>query len=107
MAVVSLGDLGPRSKVAVMALVDALGDRDDRVRAMAAAALGRIGPAAEDAVPALIETLKDEAAGQHAEESLVKIGRAAVPALIQVVESPHQSIRWHAANALTRISGGG
>lgn len=106
MAAVSLGDLGPRSKVAVMALVDALSDPDDRVRATAAAALGRIGPAAEDAVPALIETLEDEAAGQHAEESLVKIGRAAIPALIQVVESPHQSIRWHAASALTRIGAG-
>jgi HEAT repeat protein len=87
--------------------VDALGDQDDRVRASAAAALGRIGPAAEEAVPALIEALKDEAAGPQAEESLVKIGRAAVPALIQVVGSPDQSTRWHAANALTRISGGG
>ncbi len=40
--------------------IEALKDKDPRVRAAAAQALGGIGPAAKAAVPALIEALKDE-----------------------------------------------
>jgi predicted Ser/Thr protein kinase len=105
-AVLALAELGPRSTAAVRALADALKDPDGRVRFMAAAALGRVGPAAEPAIPALIEALDDEASGGEAAESLVKMGRAAVPALLQVIESGTEAIRWHAATALTRIGAG-
>jgi hypothetical protein len=102
-AVLALADLGPRSTAAVRALADALQDPDGRVRLMAAAALGRIGPAAEPAIPALLRALDDESAGDEAAESLVKIGKAAVPALLDVMRSGQESIRWHAATTLTRI----
>ena len=53
---------------------------------MAAAALGRVGPGAQAAVPALLKALDDESAGNAATESLVKIGRVAVPVLLEVSE---------------------
>ncbi|HEX9187394.1 MAG TPA: protein kinase [Vicinamibacteria bacterium] len=106
-AVLTLAEIGPRSPTAVRALADALRDADDRVRFMAAAALGRIGPAAESAVPALLAALDDEAASTEAAESLVKIGKAAVPALLEVMQSGPESTRWHAATALTRIGAAG
>jgi hypothetical protein len=106
-AVLTLAELGIRSAEAVRALADALHDRDDRVRRMAAAALGRIGPAAESAVPALLLALDDEAAGNEAAESLVRIGRAAVPALLDAMRSGQESLRLHAATTLTRIGAAG
>jgi len=106
-AVLTLAELGTRSAEAVRALADALHDRDDRVRRMAAAALGRIGPAAESAVPALLLALDDEAAGNEAAESLVRIGRAAVPALLDAMRSGQESLRLHAATTLTRIGAAG
>jgi hypothetical protein len=102
-AVLALAELGPRSSAAVQALAEALKDPDGRVRFMAAAALGRIGPGAESAIPALLEALDDEAAGNQAAGSLMKMGRAAVPALLQVMESGQETIRSHAAAALARI----
>jgi serine/threonine-protein kinase len=106
-AVLALADLAPRTPAAVRPLIDALSDRDDRVRWMAAAAMGRIGPAAAEAVAALIDSLDDEVVGGQAAESLVKIGRAAVPALMELLQSGAPSQRLHAANALTRIGAGG
>jgi HEAT repeat protein len=106
-AVLALADLAPRTPAAVRPLIDALSDRDDRVRWMAAAAMGRIGPAAAEAVAALIDALDDEVVGGQAAESLVKIGRAAVPALMELLQSGAPSQRLHAANALTRIGAGG
>jgi HEAT repeat protein len=73
------------------------------VRFAAVSALGRLGPAAKDAVPALINSLRDETIRELAADSLVKIGRAAVPALVEAVQTGPSGIRWHAAEALTRI----
>jgi hypothetical protein len=105
-AVLALADLGPPSSAAVWALADALKDPDGRVRRMAAAALGRMGPAAEPAIPALLRALDDESLGDEAAGSLVEIGTAAVPALLEVMKSEQEWIRWHAATALTRIGAG-
>jgi serine/threonine-protein kinase len=102
-AVLALGEVGPRSTTAVQALAEALADGDARVRFMAAAALGRIGPAAEPAVPALLAALDDEAAGSEAAGSLVRIGKAAVPALLEAMKSGEEAMRSHAATTLTRI----
>ena len=102
-AVLALAELGPRSPAAVQALADALKDPDGRVRFMAAAALGRIGPAAEPAIPALLGALDDETAGNQAAESLARMGKTAVPALLEVMQSGQEAIRGHAAAALTRI----
>jgi serine/threonine protein kinase len=102
-SVLALAEVGPRSSEAVQALAQALADPDGRVRFMAAAALGRIGPAAQAAVPALLAALDDEAAGNEAAESLVKIGKAAVPALLEMMKTGEETVRVQAATTLTRI----
>jgi HEAT repeat protein len=105
-AILTLAELGPNSQAAVKALAEALKDPEGRVRFMAAAALERIGPGAEVAVPALLRALNDEAAGNAAAESLVQIGKAAVPALLEVMRSGHTRLSAHAASTLTRIGAG-
>jgi HEAT repeat protein len=102
-SVLALAEVGPRSSEAVQALAQALADPDGRVRFMAAAALGRIGPAAQAAVPALLAALDDEAAGNEAAESLVRIGKAAVPALLEMMKTGEEKVRVQAATTLTRI----
>jgi len=102
-SVLALAEAGSRSSEAVQALAQALADPDGRVRFMAAAALGRIGPAAQAAVPALLEALEDEAAGNEAAESLVRIGKAAVPALLEMMRTGEEKLRGQAATTLTRI----
>jgi serine/threonine-protein kinase len=105
-AVLVLSELGARASDAVAALAEALRDPDRRVRFLAAAALGRLGPAAEPAVPALIDALEDEAAGGEAAETLVKLGRPAVPRLLEVLRSGQDALRSRAATTLTRIGAG-
>ncbi len=105
-AVLALAEAGSRSTAAIQALAEALGDADGRVRFMAAAALGRIGPAADAAVPALLAALDDEAAGNEAAESLVRIGTAAVPALLEMMKTGDERVRVRAATTLTRIGAG-
>ena len=105
-AVLALSELGPRASDAVTALADALRDPDRRVRFLAAAALGRLGPAAEPAVPALIDALEDEAAGNEAAETLVRLGKPAVPILLEVMRSGQDGLRSRAATTLTRIGAG-
>jgi hypothetical protein len=103
-AAASLGKTGPPARDAVPALAGALNDPDDAVlRWHAAAALTQIGPVAKEAVPALIGALKDERVREQAGEGLVKIGLPAVPALLEALQDDNESVRWHAANALTRI----
>ncbi len=105
-AVLTLADLGSRSPAAVRALAETLKDPEPRLRIMAAAALGRIGPPAESAVLALLVTLKDEAAGDAAAEALVKIGRAAVPTLVDLMENRKSELSPRAAEVLARIGAG-
>jgi hypothetical protein len=52
--------LGRMGETAIPALIKALGNGDDRVRAGAAEALGRMGPRAAAAIPALTVNLFDE-----------------------------------------------
>lgn len=40
----------------------------------------------------------------HARESLVKMGTAAVPSLIQTLTDPQDRLRWEAAKALSQMS---
>ncbi len=105
-AILALAELGGRSAAAVRALADALSDPEERVRFMAAAALGRIGALAEQAIPDLLVALDDEAAGDQAAESLARLGRAAVPALLEAMESGRAAIRRRAATTLARIGAG-
>jgi HEAT repeat protein len=59
-AILVLGEMGPAAGPAVPALTEALGDRNNVVKAAAAYALGGIGPAAAPAVPELGRMLKNK-----------------------------------------------
>jgi len=85
----ALGALGPAGRSAVPALLTALGDPSEAVRAAAARALARIGPKAED-VPRLAEALgnADGYVVAFAAWSLGNLGEAAqeaVPALARAL----------------------
>jgi HEAT repeat protein len=54
-----LAAMGPAAAPAVSALVAALADENEHVRATAAQALARVGPAAGESVPALARLVKD------------------------------------------------
>ena len=93
---------------AVPALINALQDKNESIRASAAYALGDIGSAAQDAVPALTQALRDESTWvrRHATEALGLIGQPAqntVPALIDLLYDEHYWIRDNAARALARL----
>ena len=93
---------------AVPALINALQDKNESIRASAAYALGDIGSAAQEAVPALTQALPDESTWvrRHATEALGLIGQSAqntVPALIDLLYDEHYWIRDNAARALARL----
>lgn len=69
------------------------------------AALGLAGKPDESAVRPLVQALSDEdgMVSNLASNALVKIGRAAVPALIEAVTSGTQSTRIHALRSLAEI----
>lgn len=101
-AVRAIGEMGPRAAPAVPALARLLEDRS--LRPAAAHALGEIGPEAAPAIPAMIMALKrdgfyhDHFHGGIIIPSIAKIGPAAVPALIALLED-RRSPRWEAIRA--------
>jgi HEAT repeat protein len=91
--------------------VQALQDRDPRVRKKAVDKLGNVGTADPAVVPALIAAVKDRDAGVRAEAvlRLLQLGpaaRDAVPALTEAQKDRDPTVRAHAARALQRIQGG-
>ncbi len=94
-----LGIIG--SPVAAPTLIEALQDPIPSVRMQAAKALGRVGD--PSAVPALINALRgaDEQMGSIIFTALVKLGPAAVPALLNASASSSAWIRWHCMRALS------
>jgi HEAT repeat protein len=78
---------------------------DPQTRAAAAPVLGQIRPVVADAIPRLVEGLADpdEAYRVAAHNALVNMGKASVPALAKVVESPDSRARYSALLALGRI----
>jgi HEAT repeat protein len=84
-------------------LVPFLNDPAREVRQCAA--LGLAIKPAESATPPLVRALSDEDSmvSSLAVNALVKIGKAAVPPLIDVVKSGAQSARIHALRALAEI----
>jgi HEAT repeat protein len=117
-----LGQIGPEAKEAVAELAEVLKAKDGRLRGTAAEALGRIGPDAERAVPDLIGLFGDRFdlhvdpmwAGLHpadraktvhdqAVQAIGRIGREAVPALIEGLRHEKEQVRRGAAEALGRM----
>ena len=92
-----------RTAAAVPSLIEALHDPVPAVRLQAAKALGRIKDPA--AIPALLSVLQhaDEQLGNQIFSSLVQIGPAAVPALIEMSTDKSSWLRWHAIRALGEL----
>src|SRR5437763_1313192 len=76
-------------------LIEALQDPISSVKMQAIKALGRVGD--PEAVPALLNALRgaDEQMGSQIFTSLVRLGHAAVPGLIEASKSNSPWIRWH------------
>jgi HEAT repeats len=91
------------SPVAAPVLIQALNDQVPSVRMQAVKALGRVGD--PSAVPALLNALHgaDEQLGSQIFSALVKLGRAAVPALLDASNSNSTWMRWQAIRALGAI----
>jgi HEAT repeat protein len=81
-------------------------DKDDEVRIAAVTALGGMGSSTSHAISALVDALNNDsdAVRDAASEALSKLGRAAVPALIAALKSPHIYQRAWAVQALGRIN---
>src|SRR5882724_11528716 len=88
-----------------------LTDPAPQTRLQALTSLGELGPAAREAVPALLHMLKDRGnpqanpntlstIGLISAQSLARIGKGAVPALVQALASDHPRVRAGAAHAL-------
>ena len=91
------------SPVATSVLIQALDDQVLAVRLQAVKALGRVGD--PSAVPALLTALRsaDEQLGGQIFSALVKMGRDAVPSLIEASKSHSTWMRWQAIRALGAI----
>src|SRR5437870_5254217 len=96
-----LGIIG--SFAATPVLTEALNDPVPSVRLQAAKALGRVGDPA--AIPALLNALRgaEEQLGSHIFSALVRMGHAAVPALIERSASSSAWMRWNCLRALSEI----
>lgn len=91
------------SPVAAPVLIEALNDPLPSVRMQAAKALGRVGNPA--AVPPLLNALRgsDEQVGSQIFSALVRLDRAAVPALMEASTSNTAWVRWQCMRALGAI----
>lgn len=91
------------SPVATPILIQALNDQAPSVRMQAVKALGRVGD--PSAVPALLNALRgaDEQFGSQIFSALVRLGRSAVPALLDASKSNSTWMRWQATRALGAI----
>jgi HEAT repeat protein len=107
-AAIALGKLGLQAKSAIPDLTTVLRDKNPEVILAAIDALGNMGEAAAPAVPALIRHLtnplfEDPTLPQRVESTLVKIGRPAIPALIELLDSGFDSAEFPAILALRNI----
>jgi len=86
-AAAALGNMGPEGGLAVTDLMKMLQDNDVDVQKSAATALGNIGPGAGVAAAQLIGALKSKNLHDAAVEALGKIGKGAVPDLVQALKA--------------------
>ncbi len=102
----ALGQAGPAASEALPAVVKALKDADGEVRRKAVFALGRIKPEAAVGIPPLVAAFQDDDVDVRATavEALAGYGKAAVPALVRVLQTqPGLEPRRLAVRALTQI----
>jgi HEAT repeat protein len=100
-----LGKMGSAAKDAVPDLIEALNDEDQSVGEKVKAALGEIkDPRAIEPLIATFKRNERPTAGDAAEESLVKIGPDAIPALILALQDDASRVRESSARVLGRMS---
>jgi HEAT repeat protein len=91
------------------ALIMALQDSDQDVRAWSAQAIGDIGPEAATAVPALVNLLSKDSYSRIsvfiALHDIGPVARGALPALKPYLSDPDADVRKMAARAVARIEG--
>ena len=87
-------------------LVEALGDKDERIQLAALSALGAIGSMAESAVPAIAKAMQSGSANikTYAGFALGQIGRFSVPHLMELLKDGNADVRIEAAYTLGNIS---
>jgi HEAT repeat protein len=106
-AALALGKIGAEAKTVVPVLTEALADKDEYVRAKAVEALGDIGPEARDAIPALRQAFKKNKGNIFIAPGIVsawgRIGKPAVPELIDALKSKNEGVSEIAARALGKI----
>jgi HEAT repeat protein len=91
------------SPTSVTLLIETLSDCDPDVRACAALSLGTL--AAAEAVSPLVDCMADENiyVGRIAGNALIQIGKPAIPALIEALDSKSPATRGGAARALVAV----
>ena len=103
----ALGKIGAEAKTVVPVLIQALADKDLDVRLRAAEALGNIGPEARDAIPALRRAFQKNEGDLFLAPTIVsalgRMGKPAVPALIDALKSNQEFVREKAATALGKL----
>lgn len=108
--VLALGQLGRQSEQAVPLLLSLLAQPDPKMRFHAALALGEMGKRPTVVVPALIRALGDAdsnvrrgaAAGLRGYSDRVE-ARAAIPALVWLLEDPNPGVRSYARGTLSEL----
>jgi HEAT repeat protein len=90
--------LEPRASVRVLLRALCAGEQD--LRQAATAALRFVGPKSEAAVAVLVQALEEEGTRPAAIEALTRIGRGAVPSLVELLGSSHSTQRLTAVEIL-------
>lgn len=100
----AIGEIGPSALSALNDLVERLSDTDSEVRSTAARAVGRIGVKARHARPGLVKLLNDprETVRFSAISGLVGLGPAAIPELMEALQTASPSSRAYAACKLAQ-----
>lgn len=105
-AALTLYQIDPKDAAdAAKALIGAFDNKDVSIQAESAAALCELGANAKDVVPALGKALvgPDEMRSHVAAQTLGAIGKAAVPALVEGLQSNKADVRWDVLTALGNI----
>jgi HEAT repeat protein len=97
--------LASKGEAAVPDLIEALKDKEAKVRSGAAQALCRIGPQAKAAIPVLLACLKDPDRWVRIQvgKALGSMGETVVPKLVEVLKGEDQDSRFAAADALGEV----
>ena len=103
----ALAKIGAPSVAVLPALIEALKSKRIETRMRVLEAISSAGPLAKDAIPGLIISSKDDLSAETRDKSidvLVKIGSAAVPAMLEILKDGRSNSRRLAADALLKFS---